>query len=202
MPRIKLPDGDVMSEREAATLIARYWQENKGVWPLFEASIHGARNRIVAQDVLALGALNARMTMGHMTTLWAAEERIRAGRLLRSVPTGPVEALGPHAVRAAAASLGQVADCLDAVPGMGATRVAKLIYRLRPALAPIWDDLVARYYGPYARRTWADWYERAMNDVRVNALALRAARSRLVVPYRGISLVRAWDVLLWSRQAF
>lgn len=194
---IRLPDKTKLTVPRAAAHLREYWAENPAVWDLFERDVKD-HDVFDPMDVVSLNALNARMTMSPMTNFWVSPERAEAELLLRDVPRGELTNLVD--VADTARRLAAVADRCSRVTGWrrGGTRVGKLLYRMRPGLAPIWDREVGRYYPDHVGGSWEDWYLAAMRDIKSNADDLRAAVARCGNPHDRISPVRAWDVLLWS----
>lgn len=80
---------------------------------------------------------------------------------------------------------------LDAVPGMGPTRVSKLMARKRPRLIPILDERVREFFGHDTERFWMP-LGHALKDenrrARIDALAPGA---------RPLSILRLLDIAIW-----
>lgn len=135
--------------------------------------------------------------MGDMTEFWASPKKRTAEKLLQEVPSEPLDKLPADGLGPASEALGAVADEIDALTGWGSTRVGKLLYRMRPQLAPIWDDYVGQYYERLSDASWAEWYAVTMRDILTNIGPLREAIARTAEPHNRISPVRAFDILPW-----
>ena len=146
---IVLPgDAGTLDVDAAANLLRAYWVRNTAVWALFDEPVVGERDVFLPMDVLSLNALNARLTMGNMTEFWSSKTRPDVEVLLTRVTKVPLSAVAEDQIESIAGTLASVAEAIDALDGWGDTRVGKLLYRVRPRLAPIFDAYVASYYSP------------------------------------------------------
>ncbi len=201
MGSISLPHHKPLSVAEAARVLTDYYCEDSGhVFDLFDASLvrDGDRDKFEALDLLSLTTLNAGVTSLDLQRLWLSPERKNAEELLAAVPHGRVEHLPEDAIDGAAQALARVADVLAIVTGWKGTRVGKLLHRMRPGLAPIYDTRVGDFYPERSFGKWAPWYGVVMRQVRSAAPALQEAIDAIPSPAKTIAPVRAWDVLLWS----
>lgn len=199
-PRGQFEPSTSLTLNQATEVLRKYWHDNSAVWDLFEQPLDHARNEFEPMDITALNALNARMTMSDMTSFWSDPRRTgQWEQLLRAVPGGDVTEMSESERTDAARALGALADSIHTVSDWSNTRIGKLLYRMRPGLAPIYDKVVGDYYRYRPEwKTWHEWYELVMGQVTEQADGLRQAVAGLDERYRRISPIRAWDILLWS----
>jgi hypothetical protein len=199
---IRLPDGTTLSVDDASATLDDYWtRDAPAVWDLYDNLVPGPKNAITEVDVLAINALNAfsrGAPMTGMTSLWSSQatrDAVEAG--LKPITTQPLETLGDAERKAAAQRLDTVTTLVEReCRGIGPVSASKLIHRTRPALATIWDKRVGRFYDA-SKQDWAPFHLRVWDDILASAAGLRAAIQRSV--HDTVSLVRAWDVLLWMK---
>ena len=81
--------------------------------------------------------------------------------------------------------------------GGGGTRPAKLLYRLRPNIIPIWDEVIGRWYGG-PKQSWKEYIEAVHADLLHGETlwCLRALDAELKC---SLPFLRLWDILLWKR---
>lgn len=196
---MKLPNGPTVSAAEATRLINDYYARNAAVWDLYDNLDPGPRDKFGPHDVLSLNALNAfgpRTPMGGMTGFWSNDAARRdASKLLKGVTRLPVEKLDKAKLATATARLAAVADKINEqcqASGFGDVATAKLLHRMRPGLAAIFDTSVAHHY---PQQGWQEFYGTVAADVFDRREKLRAAVKKSKRP--SISLMRAWDIVLW-----
>ena len=195
-------NGPTVSAEEAARLITDYYARNSAVWDLYDNFEPGPRDKFGPHDVLSLNALNAfgpRTPMGGMAGFWSNETARRdATKALKAVTRVPVEKLDARKLSAATARLALVADTIKEHcrgSGFGDVATAKLLHRMRPGLAAIYDTNVALHYPQHG---WHDFYDAVAVDVLDRRDELRAAVKNCSRP--SISLVRAWDIVMWMTE--
>jgi len=195
---IKLPKHDIsLTAKEAAGVLDDYWTTYSAVWDLFDATVGKAHDEITPLDVLSLNALNAwgpNRPMEAMESLW--QRRVDVAMLLAEVPTKPAVEMSAAELSVAIETLERTADFVWDLDGWGDTSTAKLLHRMRPSLAPIWDRYVDRFYG-MAKADYGDYYRSALDEVLQHADLLKIAVDGSI--HSEISIVRAWDILLWTR---
>lgn len=84
-------------------------------------------------------------------------------------------------------------NLLEDIPGMGPTRVSKLMARKRPFLIPILDERVKEFFDHETQYFWLP-LGHALKDERRQ----RAIRS--LAPGVGISVLRILDIAIWTTQ--
>lgn len=210
MDTIRLPQNSPYSKKqlsvtEATGLLQSYWEHHgSAVWDLFDKSIDPQGHaEIDPVDLLSLTALNAQTSMRDLSYMWHAEAvRARVAQqvqiVLDTFAAQEAASLMPKEREALATRLGEIADELETVPYWGPTRVSKLMYRLLPRHACIWDDGGIRAsYPDAAKDAWPSWFRRVHSDIAGNRLGLLKARNDSSHPT--ISLGRVWDILLWTQ---
>jgi hypothetical protein len=83
---------------------------------------------------------------------------------------------------------------LVALPGVGPTKAGKLLARKRPALIPIYDDVIAAFLRPGERGLWWDLYD-ALQDSGRRARIDELANGLMPTP----TTLRLIDVAVWMR---
>jgi hypothetical protein len=203
---MRLPNGRTFTVSAAAKTLDEYDRVALATWDLYDNLEPGPRNEFRRSDVLAINALNAfgrglpmRGMTGFWSQFWSHESaRHRAEELLGHVDERNVEAMrSEDEVTDATSKLAAVANVIsDACrgSGFGDVATAKLLHRMRPGLAAIYDS---RVYEHYRQTSWEAFYRAVALDVWNNQDALRIARARS--RRRGRTLIRAWDILMWWR---
>jgi hypothetical protein len=198
---MQLPNGRRLTVPQAADVLSAYDREASGTWDLYDNLDPGPRNEFRATDVLALNALNAfgpALPMKGMTAFWSREAaRREAETLLAEVDDRDLEDLTRADVIAATTKLAAVADTIAAAcrrTGFSHVAIAKLLHRMRPGLAAIYDTRVDAHY---PQESWETFYRAVALDVWRNRRQLEAARAQSSRPSR--TLIRAWDILMWWR---
>ena len=198
---MQLPNGRRLTVAQAAEILSAYDRDASGTWDLYDNLDPGPRNQFRATDVLAINALNAfgpALPMKGMTAFWSREAaRREAEALLAEVDHRDIEDLTRADVIAATTKLAAVADTIATAcrrTGFSHVAIAKLLHRMRPGLAAIYDTRVDAHY---PQKSWETFYRAVALDVWRNRRQLEAARARSSRPSR--TLIRAWDILMWWR---
>ena len=200
MNDLRMPKGTPLDYSKAREVVATYAQENKAAIDLYDRSRGSFGNTITATDLLSLNALNAFVGVSPMTPmdlLWRKRQEVEP--LIAAITTEGFELLGEKALSSVRKSTIAALKAVEQIDhwGGGGTRAAKLLHRLRPNVAPIWDVRVGTWYGGPEEK-WDDFITNVHNDVLGNIDALRSIRDD-VVP--DLHLLRVWDILLWSLDA-
>ena len=199
MKTIALPDGSELPFEEAASVLNRYMTRNAAAVELYDYTNPGPHDAIEAVDLLALNALNAfagTSPMTAMEAMWHARGGMSGAVAL--ITREPFEVIDEQALAAQRPRVNAALQALEKVDGYfrGGTRTAKLLHRLRPNVAPIWDVKIGEWYGG-PRVSWDSFLSHAWGDIRRNQSALLLLRERLAPR---LSIVRVWDALLWRRR--
>lgn len=196
---ITLPNGAQLTAMQASAILNKYWNEAPAVWDLYDSFAPGPKDVFEPADLLAVNALNGyggrRGPMTPMTGFWCAKRQV-VEQLLGQVTKVPFEALTPPQRQASANALAAVADEIEKQAegsSFGPVATSKLVHRMRPTLGAIWDSNVEKFYGRCG--TWSVFYSQVYSDVGANEADLSAAVQVTVHP--SITLIRAWDILLW-----
>lgn len=194
--RFQLPDGRLLSQAEVAGTIADYRQQYPAVLDLYDLPQGGPHDRISALDILAINALNGfgpRPPMTPMTELWLNRQSVESA--VAPITSAPLESLSDSELAREAQTLAHALHTVGQIRGFGDTSSSKLIHRLRPNIAPIWDERVGRWYGTSGG--WLPWLERVYSQVRApdNLSCLLKVRDALDVQ---LPILRLWDIVLWQ----
>lgn len=160
----------------------------------------------------AFGESDLRLANRHGARISAAqiavvlERRGAIERALRSIPS--------HASLAGAASsvpwppMRQLFDAFAGIPGVGFSKMTKVLHPKRPALIPMLDSIVQKYLKGDDPGTEAPFGERALalaqgykRDLDRNRLAMRKIREELARRGYELSEVRILDLLILSAEA-
>jgi hypothetical protein len=197
--KLVLPNGDVLSYSDVIEAIATYRHDNRAVIDLFDRTNVGPHDEILASDVLALNALNAfgpKAPMTPMTNLWVKRKDVEEA--VAAITKAELESLCEAEIQAELPKLSAALLAIDGIPGFGETASPKLLHRLRPNIAPIWDSRVAAWYtDEESQKSWTAWLKRFYSEVlsSENRECLLAVQQTLDVR---LSFVRIWDILLWQ----
>jgi hypothetical protein len=86
----------------------------------------------------------------------------------------------------------------DDTPHIKASKVTKILHRKVPDLVPIFDRLVAEFYGCSTLRPWTFW-PMVQADVRANMALLTRLGSTVRTPDgRPVSVLRVLDIVVWE----
>ena len=193
---LKLPDGRMLSQAQAAGAIADYRQQYPAVLDLYDLPGGGPRDEVSALDILAVNALNGfglRPPLKPMTELWLNRQRVESA--VAPITTTGIELLADSELAQEAPKLALALDTVGRIPGFSDTSSSQLIHRLRPNLTPIWDERIDRWYGRSGG--WLARLERVHAQVRAphNLSSLLTIRDALDVH---LPILRLWDVILWQ----
>jgi Family of unknown function (DUF6308) len=197
---LTLPNLDVLPDDEVREALAAYHTDCPAVLALYDATNPGPHDELLPIDILAVNALNAfGARVPPMTPMTAAWERRQAiGIRAAAITRTDLEQLSAVEIETQLPLLRDALIEIDEVRGFGSTASTKLLHRLRPNIAPIWDSRVADWY-PEAeyQDQWVPWLRRVFSDVLApeNRACLELARQEL--PQR-LPLQRVWDILLWQ----
>lgn len=87
---------------------------------------------------------------------------------------------------------------LRAQPGLGPTKISKLLAAKRPHLLPIYDDVISSYLGTTSQTHWEDsWQALAASDIRERLEAIRSDAATQVPSVDELSLLRVLDIVAW-----
>jgi len=193
---LKLPDGRRLTRHEVVGRVHEYATTWPCVFDLYDRPDGGPHDELLPIDLLALNALNGwggGQPMTAMSEAWVKREEIAA--TVRAISSDPLEVIDEERLDGEAALVATAYKVIGGVYGFGDTTASKLLHRLRPNLAPIWDKRVGQWYD--AKEDWGPWARRIYRHVREpgTVACLLAAREQLGCQ---LSLLRIWDVLLWQ----
>lgn len=191
-----LPNGKRLSDEAVFVAIDEYARNSGSVFDLYDEPSGGVHDEVLPIDILAPNALNAwgrGQPMSGMSEAWKRREHIAA--VVRRISSTPIEDLADSHLHEQAARVASAIELILKIPYYGWTTATKLLHRLRPNLAPIWDSRVGEWYDD--GEGWAPWVQRIYGQVREPGTlsCLMAARERLQRP---LTLLRVWDILLWQ----
>lgn len=190
---LTLPDGNRISQASVTKTLR--WYE-RAVFHFYDLPEGGPHDKVLPIDLLSLNALNVwgrSQPMTAMTNGWSRRAGIE--RAVGAVSREPLEKLTAKQRNAEAEKVAKAIERIDAIPRFGWTASTKLLHRMRPNLAPIWDSRMGNWYD--SRIEWLPWirtvYDHVLDDG--TRATLSAARKHLEFPR--LSLLRMWDILLW-----
>lgn len=196
--RLNLPNGKSLSTEDAIRAVKDYQSGNySAAFDLYDRPCSGPHDELLPIDILSLNALNAFRGRGPMTPmagLW--EKRGEVSRLVACITKRKLELLTQLEIDDELPRLEEALDSIDDVYCCGETVASKLLHRLRPNIAPIWDLRVKKWYVRFERETWERWLREVFKDVLVNLNALEAVREDTCL--QDLPILRIWDVLLWQ----
>jgi hypothetical protein len=137
------------------------------------------------------------MTAMHFA--WAKKDTI--SRMMEPITTTDFTALDPKELESERTKICAALDWFfnESVKyWKGSTRPAKLLYRLRPNIIPIWDQVIGASYTD-CDRSWGDFIAEVHGHVKEYRDTLARVQNRLVGQIKlEIPLLRLWDMLLWK----
>lgn len=173
---------------------------------LYDGLHPGPHDPIQPCDVTSLAALNVYVGGGAtaMAHLWSARQHIEA--LVQQVPHTPLQLLAPAGRATVVAQLNAVLMHMGGIPGWGGTGVlaTKLLHRLRPNVAPIWDRFAGEeWFDQHTNDAdWVPWLTAVHDEIlREENRSELEHMSTVVCPALfgvELSIVRVWDIILWS----
>jgi hypothetical protein len=209
--KLRLPGGKFLFFSKVEGIFRSYVEEQAAAIDLYDRTMVGPHDEVLAIDILALNALNAFQggeQMTPMTELWA--ERTRVSLAISEVTTKnlffePTK----EALRVEQGKLIEALNVVDGIKWFGGrtknasgTRTAKLLHRLRPNIAPVWDIRVGGLYQGGAAQPWKSAVPQIHDDIWHNRDILERIRKGAEdlkqtagVP---LSLLRVWDIILWK----
>jgi len=199
---LTLPNKKELSASQTRKLLRDYRRDCPAVLELFDGTNPGPHDTLFEIDILSINALNAfgsASPMRAMTAAWTKRKKIEGA--VREITKAELQALSGREMGRQARLIDRAVCVIDDIFGFGYTASSKLLHRLRPNVAPIWDSKVAKWY-PEAKYhdAWEPWINRMFSDVLApqNRYCLETASQDL--PH-GLSLVRLWDIVLWQQKA-
>ncbi len=196
---MKLPmDTDVAFSR-AREIVLGY---RASTAQLYDGSNPGPHDDVSEVDVMSLGVLNAfggGEPSARMGELWDNRDIIPP--LVAPITRLPLVELDASMRRATAVELDRLLTAVQGIHGLGGgVGASKLIHRLRPNVAPVWDRYAGtEWYG--ASISWTRFieatYELVLLPENLQELTalMREARSEFNV---SVPLLRIWDILMWA----
>ena len=197
---IEMPRNFYLTIKQAACVLDFYWQECPAVWDLYQKTGLESKDVITENDLLALNAINAfmRNPMQPMTSFWVRHKLLEKD--LKSISHTRLEDMSENERLDAIVKLSSLAKFLEGrtFKGVGETSASKFLHRMRPLFAPICDSKVNRWFSlkGVGDSTWLDYYTDVCGRVFKNRNALKEAVAQSCHP--DISIVRAWDIILWT----
>ena len=191
---IKLPDGREITYKQADAAVMDYVSStNHAAFQLYDLTNDGPHNEIRPIDVLSLNALNAftgSSPMAAMENLWRNKGKVETA--VREVSRKPLDDFSEKQLPSEVGRLCEVLDVMLSIELWGHTRVSKLLHRLRPNIAPIWDQFIGKWYAKHKR--WPEFIAAVHTDV----LGPNRVLLRRIEKKHGIPVLRVWDILLWK----
>ena len=156
-------------------------------------------NRITSDDIVALSMLSVPVSGDAARKLLEGERSQRVNALLAKVPaTLSIETPKGRAALKPGSAAHKLWAEVRKVSGFGPVRTSKLLARKRPALIPIYDDLVRLEFGAESSiDQWVAWIGFFQDDELV--ARLRQLRTDSGIP-ETITLLRVLDVVAWKQQ--
>lgn len=173
-------DQRVADYLDTSSQFAAYWFDEVGTNP---------RDKIANDDVLAVSFLDAPIRAS------AYRRIIASGEAISGYLTGISVDLDLWRLKEGSTDYAQAVALwchLDAIPGMGPTRVSKLMARKRPRLIPILDERVKEFFGHETEHFWMPLAHALKDDDRRDRIeALRPEGAER------LSLLRILDIAIW-----
>ena len=191
--RIQLPGGKSITFAKASGLVDEYLKKNRAAFELYDCTNEGPHDEVSPLDLLSLNALNAFAGTSPMTVmdlLW--QRKAKVSEAIKHVTMEDVRFLS-EAQRAR--EVDHLVSSIEVVMGFkqwGDTRASKLIHRLRPNIAPIWDTLVGKWYSDH--KGWPEFITAVHGDVLGDNQPMLENLERK----HGILPLRPWDIILWK----
>lgn len=188
----RVADGidQLLEEPLLADLVAVYFDDaGPFAGHLFDDIGDNPADAFTVSDLLAVSLLDVAFGPAAVRRLMSPDEGWPA-RLVAVTSTKPLWDVDPAVMSAA----GELWEQLVRLPGVGPTKAGKLLARKRPALIPIYDDVVATFLAPPPGLFWVELAEALRNSDR------RTALDRLVAPLdSAVTTLRSLDVAVWMR---
>lgn len=189
-----------ISFEKAESSVRNYLEKSDAVY-FYDGTNSGPHNELEIVDLLALNALNAyagAQPAEVMSNQWAQKDKIDL--LIPAITTQNVADLEEHVVEREKKKIQRLLNKIEEARlwGGAGTRTAKLAHRLRPNIIPLWDSFVGEWYsGP--QQEWPSYLDDSLADiVRNNKELKKLATLVLEETAVRISIVRVWDIVLWS----
>ncbi len=180
----------LLSEPNLDRLVVAYFDsEGPFAGHTFDTLGENPTGDFTVSDLLAVTLLDVvysppavRELLGH-TSFWSP--------LLAAVPDNlPLWDIADDSYRAA----DMLWRALMGLPGVGPTKAGKLLARKRPALLPIFDDVIGTFLAPDARGLWWELSKALQDSDRRNGIDSLACAADFPV-----TTLRALDVAIWMR---
>jgi hypothetical protein len=195
---IKLPNGESVSTEEAVVAVKNYQAGNySAAFDLYDRPCSGPHDELLAIDILSLNALNVFRGRGPMTPMAALwEKRGEINKIIAGITKRKLELSTEAEIDDELPRLEEALEFIDSVHYCGETVASKLLHRLRPNIAPIWDVKVKKWYSRFERKTWVSRLKEVFKDVLENRNCLEMVRADTCL--QELPILRIWDVLLWQ----
>lgn len=208
---IRLPSGLLLRDA-AAMLVAKFalwpWEVYDGV-PLSDPDV------ITAEDVNASFQIGARTSVKHADYRTCIDGvRARLSGLLRTIPRNVRLEQPDLDLAAIRTPIIDLFDSMTAIPGMKLANASKIVHRHRPALLPILDSMIDRYYWfsvslrdeplflRLQRMSWGEYAFTLIDQLRQDLLFIEpqlveVRRAVANTTFAGASNLRLLESLIW-----
>lgn len=202
----------ILFDLDAPALIAAYYETLSDGGPAFSGSwferLGGGGDRqetkdvFTAEDLIAVSMLSVkvppRVAGWMLEETWPGSGRLELSKLLGEVPVDltPESREGREQLRDKSSPLNRLWHSLKDQDQIGFVRAGKLCARKRPALAPVYDDVVRQAVG--RPPNWWDTVAEAFEDSEIveRLGELRDLVDFVIAP----TLLRTLDIAVWMRQ--
>lgn len=192
------------NEERAREVLAYYFKPMSehggftgGLWDTFDPSGTrlGTEQEFTADDLSACSLLSAPIEGPAVHRLLLSDERFDHQSLLARIPTD-VDFVDLDPESDAWEAMSELYRRLRGVPGLGRTRVSKLMARKRPRLVPIIDSIVAWHAFRDSLYQWRPLQDALRANDRALQRRLVELKESAALP-EAVSPLRIFDVLTW-----
>lgn len=157
----------------------------------------GAWDHFGADDLVAVSLLS--VDIPGAAALEILETRARLlNSLLVEIPGSAALECSPRTLIDDSSTSARLWSELQDIPGLGWVSVGKLLARKRPALIPVYDNVVKAALQPNRSAFWIPlWSELTDDPAVIDRLA--EIRDSVGAPARHLSLIRILDIAIWMR---